>query len=288
MTARIVDGKELARAIEARAAAEIEPLARERPLRLVAVSVGDAAASEVYMRNQRRACERAGVEYVVERLPDGTPQSALHARIEAICHDLAVTGVILQLPLPATLNARAAQDALDPEKDVEGVHRDNLGMVAGGRARLAPCTAKAAVHILEASGVTLRGADCVIVGHSEIVGKPAAMLLLDRLATVTVCHVATRDLAAHTRRADVVIVAVGKAGLVRGDMLRRGAAVVDVGINVGPDGKVVGDVAPDAAEVAGVLTPVPGGVGPVTVAMLVENTVTAAKLQRGVDPAATR
>lgn len=280
MSARIVDGKALARAIESRAAADIAALARDRPLRLVAVAVGDAAASEVYMRNQRRACERAGVEYVLERLPDGTPQSALSARIEAICHDLAVTGVILQLPLPPTLSARAAQDALDPEKDVEGVHRDNLGMVAGGRARLAPCTAKAAIHILEAEGVALRGADCVVVGHSEIVGKPVAMLLLDRLATVTVCHVGTRDLASHTRRADVVIVAVGKAGLVRADMLKPGAAVVDIGINVTPEGKVVGDVAPDAADVAGILTPVPGGVGPVTVAMLLENTVTAAKLQR--------
>jgi methylenetetrahydrofolate dehydrogenase (NADP+)/methenyltetrahydrofolate cyclohydrolase len=279
--AKLVDGKALARAIESRAAAEAAELARERPLRLVAVAVGDAAASEVYMRNQRRACERAGVEYVLERLPDGIPQTALHARIETICHDLAVTGVILQLPLPATLSARAAQDALDPDKDVEGVHRDNLGMVAGGRARLAPCTAKAAVHVLEAEGVALRGADCVVVGHSEIVGKPIAMLLLDRLATVTVCHVGTRDLASHTRRADVVLVAVGKAGLVRADMLKKGAAVVDIGINVTADGKVVGDVAPDAAEVAGILTPVPGGVGPITVAMLLENTVTAAKLQRG-------
>ncbi len=280
MSARIVDGKALARALEERAKAEIATLSKDRAVRLVAVAVGDAAASEVYLRNQQRACGRVGIEYVLERLPEGTPQSALGARIEALCHDLAVTGVIVQLPLPAALSPRAAQDALDPEKDVEGVHKDNLGMVAGGRARLAPCTAKAAVHVLEAEGVALRGAECVVVGHSEIVGKPTAMLLLDRLATVTVCHVGTRDLASHTRRADVVIVAVGKAGLVRGDMLKRGAAVVDVGINVTPTG-VVGDVAPDAAEVAGILTPVPGGVGPVTVAMLVENVVTAAKLQRG-------
>jgi methylenetetrahydrofolate dehydrogenase (NADP+)/methenyltetrahydrofolate cyclohydrolase len=281
VSARLVDGRSLARGLETRAAEEIAKLSADRPLRLVAVSVGaEAAASEVYMRNQRRACKRAGVDYDLDRLPAGTPQGALHARIEALCHDVAVTGVILQLPLPDGLSARAAQDALDPEKDVEGVHRDNLGMVAGGRARLAPCTARAAVHILEAEGVPLRGAECVVVGHSEIVGKPAAMLLLDRLATVTVCHIGTRDLAAHTRRADVVIVAVGKAGLIRADMLKPGAAVVDVGINVTQDGSVVGDVAPEAAEVAGLLTPVPGGVGPVTVAMLLENTVTAAKLQR--------
>jgi len=276
-----VDGRALARSIEDRAAAEVAELSRSRPLKLVAVAVGDASASEVYIKNQRRACARAGIEYLLDRLPPGTPQSALAARLEALCHDVAVTGVILQLPLPTTLSARLAQDALDPDKDVEGVHRDNLGMVAGGRARRAPCTAKAAVHILESEGVALRGADCVVVGHSEIVGKPTAMLLLDHLATVTVCHVGTRDLASHTRRADVVIVAVGKAGLVRADMLKKGAAVVDVGINVTKEGGVVGDVAPDAAEVAGLLTPVPGGVGPVTVAMLVSNTVTAAKLQRG-------
>jgi methylenetetrahydrofolate dehydrogenase (NADP+)/methenyltetrahydrofolate cyclohydrolase len=280
--ARIVDGKTLARAIEARAAEEVVRLSKSRPLRLVAVSVGGGAASEVYLRHQRKACERAGIEYVLDRQPASTPQSALLARLETLCADVAVTGVILQLPLPEGLNARAAQDALDPDKDVEGVHRDNLGMVAGGRARLAPCTARAAVHILESEGVALQGAECVVVGHSEIVGKPAAMLLLDRLATVTVCHVGTRDLAAHTSRADVVIVAVGKAGLIRADMLKPGAAVVDVGINVLPDGSVVGDVAPDAAEVAGLLTPVPGGVGPVTVAMLLANTVVAAKLQRGI------
>jgi methylenetetrahydrofolate dehydrogenase (NADP+) / methenyltetrahydrofolate cyclohydrolase len=284
VTARIVDGRALAREIEARVDAEVAELSRHRPLRLVAVSVGGGAASEVYLRNQRRACERARIEYVLERLPERTQQSALHARLAALSHDVAVTGVILQLPLPPSLSARAAQDAIDPAKDVEGVHRDNLGMVAGGRALLAPCTARAAVHILEAEGVALKGAECVVVGHSEIVGKPVAMLLLDRLATVTVCHIETRDLASHTRRADVVVVAVGKAGLIRGEMLRRGAAVVDVGINVTADGKVVGDVAADAGAVAGLLTPVPGGVGPVTVAMLLQNTVTAAKLQRGSPP----
>ena len=282
MTARSVDGKALAKAIEARVAEEVKVLAEDGPVRLVAVSVGgDAAASDVYVRSQGNACKRVGIVYAIERLPEATTQEGLHAHLRALAADTRVTGVILQLPLPAGLSARPAQDALDPRKDVEGVHHENLGRVAGARGVLAPCTAQAAIHILEAERVPLKGAECVVVGHSEIVGKPAALMLLDRLATVTVCHIGTRDLASHTRRADVVLVAVGKAGLIRADMLKPGAAVVDIGINVTADGKVVGDVAPDAASVAGLLTPVPGGVGPVTVAMLLRNTVTAAKLQRG-------
>ena len=282
MGAKLVDGKALARAMDARVATEVAALSTDGPLQLVAVSVGDdAAASSVYMRSQRNACLRAGIRYRSDGLPTGTTQEGLHAHLRGLAADPRVTGIIIQLPLPAGLSSREAEDAIDPRKDVEGVHRDNLGRVAGGRALLAPCTARAAIHILESEGVQLRGAECVVVGHSEIVGKPLAMLLLDRLATVTVCHIATRDLAAHTRRADVLLVAVGKAGLIRADMVKPGAAVVDIGINVLPDGHVVGDVAHDAAEVAGLLTPVPGGVGPVTVAMLLENTVIAAKLQRG-------
>jgi len=239
----------------------------------------------VYLASQSRACQRIGVRYRNDRLAAGATQEALAAHLRALASDPRVTGIILQLPLPAGLDARAAQGLLDPRKDVEGVHPENLGRTAGARGLLTPCTAAAAVHILEAEGVPLRGAEIVMVGHSEIVGKPAALMLLDRLATVTVCHVGTRDLAAHTRRADVVLVAVGKAGLIRKDMLRPGAVVVDIGINVVDDGaggsRVVGDVAPDAAEVAGLLTPVPGGVGPVTVAILLRNTVRAARLQRG-------
>jgi methylenetetrahydrofolate dehydrogenase (NADP+)/methenyltetrahydrofolate cyclohydrolase len=275
----------MARALDARIADEVATLSKDGPLRLVAVSCDDGSgASGVYVRSQSNACERAGIRYRMDRLPPGTKQETLHAHLRMLAADSLCTGIILQLPLPPGISARAAQDSLDLRKDVEGVHHDNLGRVLGGRALLAPCTARAAIHILEAEGVPLRGAECVVVGHSEIVGKPAALMLLDRLATVTVCHIGTRDLASHTRRADVVIVAVGKAGLVRGDMLKPGAAVVDVGINVMSGGQVVGDVAPDAIDVAGLLTPVPGGVGPVTVSMLLQNTVTAAKLQRGWTP----
>ena len=277
-----MDGKSLAKAIEARVAEDVRVLSQDGPVRLVAVSVGgDAAASDVYVRSQSNACKRVGIVYGTERMPPTTTQEGLHAHLRALAADTRITGIILQLPLPAGLSSRAAQDALDPRKDVEGVHHENLGRVAGGRGVLVPCTAQAAIHILEAERVALKGAECVVVGHSEIVGKPAALMLLDRLATVTVCHIGTRDLASHTRRADVVLVAVGKAGLVRADMLKPGAAVVDIGINVTAAGKVVGDLAPDAASVAGLITPVPGGVGPVTVAMLLRNTVTAAKLQRG-------
>jgi methylenetetrahydrofolate dehydrogenase (NADP+) / methenyltetrahydrofolate cyclohydrolase len=288
VSTRLVDGRALARAIEAEVARDVAELSKEGPVRLVAVSVGDAGASDVYLASQSKACQRVGVRYRNDRLAPGATQEGLAIHLRALAGDPRVTGIILQLPLPDGFDARRAQAQLEPRKDVEGVHPENLGRTAGGRGTLVPCTAAAAVHILEAEGTALRGAEVVVVGHSEIVGKPTALLLLDRLATVTVCHVGTKDLAAHTRRADVVVVAVGKAGLVRGDMLKPGAVVVDVGINMVADGaggsRVVGDVAPDAAGVAGLLTPVPGGVGPVTVAMLLRNTVRAARLQRGLEP----
>lgn len=270
-------------------AAEVERLSREAPVRLVAVAVGEDGESDVYVRNQARACSRVGIRFKTARLPVSSSQATLHDSLDTLAATPRVNGVILQMPLPPHLDARAAQEALDPRKDVEGIHHANLGRLAGGSPILSPCTARAAVHVLEAEGVPIEGAEAVVVGHSAIVGKPAALLLLDRLATVTVCHIATKDLAAHTRAADIVLVAVGKPGLVNGSMLKPGAAVVDIGINVveDDDGKtrVVGDVADDAAEVAGLLTPVPRGVGPITVAMLLENTVMAARAQRGLDPA---
>ncbi len=280
MTAKLVDGRALRSAIEEQVRADVEVLSREGPVRLVAVSVGDSGASDVYLRNQSRACQRTGIRFRHNRLSAQTTQEALHTHLRALAADHRATGIILQLPLPSGLDARAAQSLMDPQKDVEGLHPSNLGRLAGGRAILAPCTAMAAIHVLEQSEVPLEGAETVVVGHSEIVGKPLALLLLDRLATVTVCHIGTKDVAAHTRRADIVCVAVGKPNLVTGDMLKPGAVVVDIGINVVDDG-VVGDVANDAREVAGLITPVPGGVGPITVGMLLTNTVRAARLQRG-------
>lgn len=282
MNARNIDGKSAAKALEKEIAAEVAALGPRGAVRLVALSVGEAGASDVYLANQAKGCDRVGIEFRNDRLPETVSQDELEAAIRALCADPAVTGMILQLPLPKHIDARRAQAAIDPRKDVEGIHPHNLGLLTGGRGRLVPCTAAAAVHLLESVVPNLRGAECVMVGHSEIVGKPAALLLLDRLATVTVCHVGTKDLAAHTRRADVVLVAVGKPGLIRGEMLKQGAAVIDIGINVVQDAtakggsRIVGDAAPDVAHVAGFVTPVPGGVGPVTVAMLLRNTVRAA------------
>ena len=185
--------------------------------------------------------------------------------------------MLVQRPLPTGIDPRAVQMAIDPHKDVEGMHPANMGTILYKEPMLPPCTAAAAQQLIVETGMDLRGAETVVVGHSEIVGKPIAVLLLHHLSTVTVCHIGTKNLLEHTRRADIVVVAVGKAGLVHGDMLKPGACVIDVGINQGPDGKIVGDVDFDSAnEVAGYLTPVPGGVGPVTVAMLLRNTLRAA------------
>lgn len=284
MGARIIDGKAIAERIRGEVAAEVAALRAEgRTIRLCAVAVGENPASEVYLRNQRRGCEKAGFEFDLQRLPADTPEDEVVAFVEERGADPRVTGMILQLPLPPGLDPRRVQAAIPARKDVEGVHPANLGMVTYAGRALYPCTALSALLCLESAGVTFRGAEAVVVGHSNIVGKPTALLLLDRLATVTVCHIGTRDLAAHTRRADILVVAVGKAGLITGDMVKAGAAVVDIGINrVETDdgkGRITGDCDFDSvAAVAGAITPVPGGAGPVTVAMLLRNTVTAARL----------
>ncbi len=280
-----LDGKALAEKIRADHAADVDLLHRtgRRP-HLVAIQVGDDLATAAYVRGQRRGADAWRIGYEVRMLPATATEADVRAAIAAANEDPSVTGVLLQLPVPPPLDGRALQREIAPSKDVEGVHPENLGHVVYGRDRLAPCTALAAIALLESSGVPLRGAEAVVVGHSEIVGKPIALLLLARDATTTVCHKYTKDLAAHTRTADLLVVAVGKPGLIRPDMVKPGAVVVDVGINTvpvpGSPGRthLVGDV-----DFAGILakgcavTPVPGGVGPVTVAMLLRNTVTAAK-----------
>lgn len=296
MAARRLDGTAVADRLRERVRADVAALAgRGRPPCLVAVQVGEDPASAVYLRTQRRTCEALGIAYRLETVPADTRVDALRARLATFAARPEVTGVILQRPLPPHIPARALQDAIPPLKDVEGTNPANLGMVLYGRPTLLTCTALSVQALIREAGLRLEGAEAVIVGHSEIVGKPTALLLLDALATVTVCHVATRDLAAHTRRADLLVVAVGKPGLVRRDMVKPGACVIDVGITrvpgpPGPGGapttRTVGDVAPDVAEVAGWLTPVPGGVGPVTVAMLLRNTVECARIQAGLPPAA--
>jgi methylenetetrahydrofolate dehydrogenase (NADP+)/methenyltetrahydrofolate cyclohydrolase len=280
-----LDGRALADRLRAEHAPTVEGLRRRGEVpRLLSVQVGRDPAAEAYVRGQRRGAETWGVEYETALLPSGATEADVRRAVETANGDPRVTGVLLQLPLPSGLPARALQHAIHPDKDVEGVHPENLGRVVHGLPRLAPCTAMAVLALLEASGAELRGAEAVVVGHSEIVGKPVALLLLARDATTTVCHKHTRDLAAHTRRADLLVVAVGRAGLVTAEMVKPGAVVVDVGINSVPvpgepgRTRLVGDVEADAVERKGcVVTPVPGGVGPVTVAMLLRNTVVAAQ-----------
>jgi methylenetetrahydrofolate dehydrogenase (NADP+)/methenyltetrahydrofolate cyclohydrolase len=276
VAARIIDGKALA----ARLRAELRTARAsvDRPIRLVSLEVGDNDAARVYLRNQRSAAEEVGIELEQRHLPAATGERALLDEIAALNRDPGVTGILMQRPLPADVDPRRVQGAIDPRKDVEGMNPANMGAILYREPRLGPCTALAAQRLIDETGVDLRGAEAVVVGHSEIVGKPIAILLLHHLATVTVCHIGTRNLDAHTRRADIVVVAVGKPGLVTGTMLKPGAVVIDIGINqVG--NRLVGDVDfASAVEVAGYITPVPGGVGPVTVAMLLRNTLRAAGL----------
>jgi len=279
----LLDGKALAEKIRLDHAGAIDALKRRgRRLRLVAIQVGSVPAAEAYLRGQRRGAQAWGIEYELRTLDADASERDVRQAIAAANDDPGVTGVLLQLPLPAALPARALQREIAPRKDVEGVHPENLGHVVHGRDGLAPCTALAVMALLESSGATIRGAEAVVVGHSEIVGKPVALMLLARDATTSVCHKFTKDLAAHTRTADLLVVAVGRPSLIGAAMVKPGAVVVDVGINAvtGPDGKpgLVGDVDFDALVAKGCLvTPVPGGVGPVTVAMLMRNTVIAAQ-----------
>jgi methylenetetrahydrofolate dehydrogenase (NADP+) / methenyltetrahydrofolate cyclohydrolase len=286
VSAEILKGDPIAEAILDELKPQIQKLQDTRPPKLVAILAGDNPGSKFYAKSQQKDCDKLGIGYELKELPNDISESDMVAVIDELNEDEAVTGIILLVPVPKHLNARALQAAIAPSKDVDGVHPVNLGRVVQGDSTLAPCTAQAAVAMVEAAGIEIEGAEIVMVGHSEIVGKPTALLLLEPLATVTVCHIGTRDTAAHTREADVVIVATGVPGLVKPDWIKPGALVVDVGINrvKGDDGKtkIVGDVDPAVAEVAGIMTPVPGGVGAVTAAMLMKNTVAAAKMQASV------
>ncbi len=274
--AQLLDGKQIAQRIRTRLRTAREALGA-RPVRLVSLEIGQNPAAAVYVRNQQRAAAEVGIEMEVSNLPLGTTEAELIAAIGALNARPEVAGILVQRPLPPGIDPRAVQSAIDVHKDVEGMHPANMGAILYREPAMPPCTAAAAQQLIVETGIDLRGAETVVVGHSEIIGKPIAVLLLHHLATVTVCHVGTRKLIDHTRRADILVVAVGKAGLVHGDMVKPGAVVIDVGINQGPDGKITGDVDfASTVDVAGFLTPVPGGVGPVTVAMLLRNTLRAA------------
>lgn len=250
--------------------------------RLVSVSVGENPATEFYVRNQRRSCEQAGFAFDERHYSDNVTQEEIEAAIWALNVDPSVTGIILQRPLPQGLSVKQAQGAIDPLKDVEGMHPASIGNIVYRELDLAPCTAQASVELLRRTGMEIEGMEATIIGHSEIVGKPIAFMLMAEGATITVCHHMTRNVAIHSRRADVVFVSVGKPGLLTGDMIKPGAVVIDIGINQVTDEsgqqRVVGDCDYEScASTAGWITPVPGGVGPVTVSVLMRNVVRAAE-----------
>jgi methylenetetrahydrofolate dehydrogenase (NADP+)/methenyltetrahydrofolate cyclohydrolase len=280
MTARILDGKALGARLRAGLAARIATLPFKPGLRVV--RVGEDPASGVYVRNKDRAAAEAGFDSATIHLPESTTEADLLAEIARLNADPAVDGILVQLPLPAHIRAEAAIAAVDPRKDVDGFHPLNAGRLAAGEPGLVPCTPRGVMHLLAEAGVTLRGARALVLGRSQIVGRPMAQLLLGADCTVTIAHSRTRDLPAECRRAEILIAAAGRAEMVRGDWIAPGAVVIDVGINRLPDGKLVGDVAyAEALGHAGAITPVPGGVGPMTIACLLENTLEAALAQRG-------
>lgn len=282
MTARILDGKEIAARVRAEVKTDAAMFARAhgRTPRLEVVLVGEDAASQVYVRNKEKAAHEAGLRGSVIRLPADTAQAALLARVRSLSSDPDVDGILVQLPLPAGLDAAAIVDAIDPRKDVDGLHPLNAGLLVTGGKGLRPCTPSGCMRMLREAGVDLRGKRAVVLGRSNLVGKPVALMLLEEHATVTVAHSRTVDLAEECARADVLIAAVGKPRLVKADWVKEGAVVIDVGINRGEDGKLCGDVDFDAVkEKASWITPVPGGVGAMTIAMLLRNTVDAAVLR---------
>ena len=280
MTARILDGKALGARLRASLAARIAGLSFKPGLRVV--RVGDDPASGVYVRNKDRAAAEAGFDSATIHLPENTTEAALLVEIARLNADPEVDGILVQLPLPAHIRAEAAIAAVDPAKDVDGFHPLNAGRLAAGEPGLVPCTPRGVMHLLRESGVDLRGARALVLGRSQIVGRPMAQLLLGADCTVTIAHSRTRDLPAECRRAEILVAAAGRAEMVRGDWVAPGAVVIDVGINRLPDGKLVGDVAyAEAVGHAGAITPVPGGVGPMTIACLLENTLQAALARRG-------
>lgn len=280
MSARIIDGKAVAAALRAEVAARVAGLSFQPGLTVVLV--GDDPASTVYVRSKDRAAREAGIAAHTIRLPAETTEADLLAEVRRLNNDPTVDGILVQLPLPAHIRAQAVIEAIDPAKDVDGFHPLNTGHLADGRPTLVPCTPAGVMKLLAHADIPLSGARALVIGRSTIVGRPVAALLLGANATVTIAHYRTRDLPAECRRADVVIAAIGQPEFVQGDWIAPGATVIDVGINRLPDGRLVGDAAYEAcAARAGAITPVPGGVGPMTIACLIENTVKAALARRG-------
>lgn len=277
--AHIIDGKSIAKQMRENIRAEVEILRAKGVVPgLAVIIVGEDPASQIYVRNKERACAEVGFHSVVIRLPESITQEALLSEINRMKDDANIHGILVQVPLPAHIDERAVLAAIPAEKDVDGFHVENMGALLCGRDTIAACTPAGCMELIRSTGIELNGAHAVVLGRSNTVGKPVALLLLQQNCTVTMCHSRTKDLASITRQADILVAAVGKAGVVTADMVKPGAVVIDVGINRLPDGHVVGDV--DFANVepiAGAITPVPGGVGPMTITMLLHNTLKQAK-----------
>ncbi|MFQ5509796.1 MAG: bifunctional methylenetetrahydrofolate dehydrogenase/methenyltetrahydrofolate cyclohydrolase FolD [Leptospirillia bacterium] len=278
MTAQIIDGKRIAATLRKQIAGEVALLAEEGVhVGLDVILVGNDPASEIYVRNKVRACREAGITSNVHHLPENTPQNDLLAIIQRLNFDPMVDGILLQLPLPESINEVEVIAAISPRKDVDGFHETNIGRLMIGDTIFAPCTPYGIMKLIDSCGIDARGKEAVVVGAGNV-GKPISIMLMQSGATVTMCHADTVNLPEHTRRGDILVVAVGSPGIITADMVKPGAVVIDVGINRMPDGTIKGDVEFDQVkEVAGWITPVPGGVGPMTIAMLLDNTVGSAK-----------
>ncbi len=283
MTARIIDGKSLAARLRQQLVPHIEALkARGHAPGLAVILVGDDPASAVYVRNKIKSCEECGIRSLFERLPATVSEAELVSVIARLNADPAIHGILVQLPLPKHLDAQRVLESIAFDKDVDGLHATNAGLTLMGTPHFRSCTPYGVMKMLEDAGINPAGRHAVVLGRSNMVGKPMAMLLLAANATVTVCHSSTRDLGAITRQADILVAAVGRRALVTADMVKPGAVVIDVGTNKTPEGKLAGDVDFDAVrEVAGWISPVPGGVGPMTITMLLVNTVESAERTAG-------
>ena len=279
--AKLLEGKPLSEKIKEEIKQQVSSL-KKKPV-LASIQVGDNPGAEAYAKSQKKTAEGLGIEYQFHKLSQDTTEASLIEFIQKLNSEKSINGIIIQMPLPAQIDYKKISQFILPEKDAEGMHPANIGKIVFGKANILPCTPAAVMELLKEAGVDLYGKEVVIVGHSEIVGKPLALLLLEKFATVTVCHIGTSKagkLQEHVMKAEVLIVAVGKAGLIKGELIKEGAIVIDVGINRVGD-KIVGDVEFETAEKrASYITPVPGGVGPLTVTMLMRNVVEAAKLQQ--------
>ena len=284
--AQIIDGKAVSAAVKQEVADEAAKLRDEKGLKvgLAVVIVGNDSASRVYVNNKKKACEAVGFQSFEYALDENTTQEQLLDLVNVLNRDDRVNGILVQLPLPKHIDEKAVINAISPAKDVDAFHPENVGKIMIGEYSFLPCTPAGVMRLIESTGVDISGKKCVVVGRSNIVGKPQAMLLLQKNGTVTICHSRTQNLKEECKAADILVVAIGKAKFVTGDMIKEGAVVIDVGMDRDENGKLCGDIDFESAEkVAGYITPVPGGVGPMTIAMLMKNTLTAAKQQAGIE-----